>query len=266
MATRHYSPKNFFRQLPNALLARYFHGQGVLGELDFSAMKESKPDALFAAWLALPEAQRHAMDMEFQEIFGISCEKGCRAIIDEAEWQLRETLDAYAAFIEQLAALPNHYERAMVTFLDHHHFWKGATRFYHAETLSYWRKRKPMLHRSAAVDEASLQHLASLICGYFHHTEGRGNHCVVEPFRRGDPKTTPRHALSPSTTLRRALPKGIGEPGAQTRLSPHPPSGPDHRGVGLSTALKTGSFDCNFLFQLLNLPIPGGMRLGFALQ
>ena len=36
------------------------------------------------------------------------------------------------------------------------------------------------------MDEASLRELAGLIRTYFHHTEGRGNNCVVEPFRRGE--------------------------------------------------------------------------------
>jgi hypothetical protein len=46
---------NFFRQMLNALLARYFQGQGLFDELDFAAMKEGKPKALFAAWLALDD-------------------------------------------------------------------------------------------------------------------------------------------------------------------------------------------------------------------
>ena len=44
---RHYSTKNFFRQIPNALLARYFQGRGALAELDFAAMKETQLDVLF---------------------------------------------------------------------------------------------------------------------------------------------------------------------------------------------------------------------------
>ncbi|MFO1352595.1 MAG: hypothetical protein U1F68_18765 [Gammaproteobacteria bacterium] len=136
---RHYSTKDFFRQMPNALLARYFQRRELFGDLDFSAMKEGKPDALFAAWLALSDDQRNEMDAEFLDIFDLSCDKGFRAIIDEAEWQLRETPDALTAFVESLSALPGHYDRAMVTFLDHSGFWKGATRFYHADTLPYWR-------------------------------------------------------------------------------------------------------------------------------
>ncbi len=47
-------------------------------------MKETKPDELFAAWLYLSEEQRKPMDAECQDIFELSCEKGFRAIIDEA--------------------------------------------------------------------------------------------------------------------------------------------------------------------------------------
>lgn len=184
--TRHYSTRSFFRQVPNALLARYFQVRGFLGDLDFGAMKETKPDALFDAWLALPEDERKAMDAEFQDIFDLSCEKGFRAIIDEACWQMRAEPDKLADFIESLSALPNHYHRAMVTYLDHGECWKGATRFYHADTLPYWRKRKNMGHKPAAVDEASLRQLADQIRNYFHRTEGRGNNCLVEPYRRGE--------------------------------------------------------------------------------
>jgi len=183
---RHYSTKDFFRQMPNALLARYFQGQGVFGELDFVTMAETKTEALFGAWLALTEGQRNAMDAEFRDVFELSCEKGFRAILDEAQWHLAADPDARTVFVEKLAAMTNHFERAMVTFLDHKQFWKGATRFFHADSLPYWRKRKHLSHQSAAVDPASIQELAGLIRTYFHHTEGRGNNCVVEPLRRGD--------------------------------------------------------------------------------
>ena len=37
---RHYSVKDFFRQMPKALLARYFQGRGLFADMDFAAMKE----------------------------------------------------------------------------------------------------------------------------------------------------------------------------------------------------------------------------------
>ncbi len=171
--------------MSNAQLARFFHARGLFGNLDLAAMKETQPDELFAAWLYLPEEQRTTMDAEFRDIFELSCEKGFRAILDEAEWHLAD-LAARTAFVETLAGLSNHFERAMLTFLDHKPFWKGASLFYHADNLPYWRKRKNLPHVAAVVDDASLRELASLIRTYFHHTEGRGNNCVVEPFRRGE--------------------------------------------------------------------------------
>jgi hypothetical protein len=83
---RHYSTRDFFRQMPNTLLARYFQERGLFGALDFAAMRETQPDQLFAPWLDLPDRQRNEMDAEFRDIFELSCEKGFRAIIDEAEW------------------------------------------------------------------------------------------------------------------------------------------------------------------------------------
>ena len=49
--TRHYSTKDFFRQMPNALLARYFQGRGRLGDLDFAAMKEAHPNPKTSAFM-----------------------------------------------------------------------------------------------------------------------------------------------------------------------------------------------------------------------
>ena len=131
--SRHYSTKQFFRQMSNALLARYFHGRGLFQNVDFAAMKETKVDDLFSSWLELPGENRNAMDTEFREIFEMSCEKGFRAIIDEANWHLRETPNALKSFIEMLSALSNQYERAMITFLDYNTFWRWATRFFHAD-------------------------------------------------------------------------------------------------------------------------------------
>ncbi|MGE0484830.1 MAG: hypothetical protein AB7Q81_11880 [Gammaproteobacteria bacterium] len=128
-------------------MARYFHAFGLFGELDFQSMKEAQPDALFDAWLGLGDVERHAMDAEFKEIFGLGSEKGFRAITDEAEWHLVEP-EARSQFVEKLAALSNHYERAMITFLEHQAYWKGARLFCHADTLPYWRKRKRTCHTS----------------------------------------------------------------------------------------------------------------------
>ncbi|MBM4263542.1 MAG: hypothetical protein FJ145_19195 [Deltaproteobacteria bacterium] len=97
---RHFSTKDFFRQIPNGLLARYFHARNLFSDLDFVGMTETKPDALFNAWIALPESQRSEMDAEFREILDMSDEKGFRAIIDEAEWHLIDDKEARQQFVD----------------------------------------------------------------------------------------------------------------------------------------------------------------------
>jgi len=45
-------------------------------------MKETKPDALFAVWLELPEGDRNRVDAASREIAAMNYEKGFRAIPD----------------------------------------------------------------------------------------------------------------------------------------------------------------------------------------
>ena len=101
---RHYSARDFFRQMPNSLLARYFRAQHVLGDLDIAALPETEPDALLAAWLDLDAPAREEMDAALRDIAALSSEKGCRAILDEAAWHFASDLTAHAAFVAQLAA------------------------------------------------------------------------------------------------------------------------------------------------------------------
>ena len=42
---RYYSTKGSFRQVPNTLLTHYFEEHGLFGDLDFSALNETKPGA-----------------------------------------------------------------------------------------------------------------------------------------------------------------------------------------------------------------------------
>ena len=184
---RHYSSQDFFRLMPNALLARYFHQRGRFLDLNFGAMKEARPDALFEAWIALPDEQRNPMEADFREILELSDVKGFRAIADEAAWHLEDDPSVLATFMAKLAALDDHGARAMTAFLDHPDFWKGATRFHYADRLStHWRKRKNLPQVAAKADRATLVRLAELIKVYFRKTEGRGKNCVVETYRRAD--------------------------------------------------------------------------------
>lgn len=182
--TRHYSTRDFFRQTPNALLARYFLARGVLADFDFAAMKETRIEPLFEAWMALPEAQRAKMEADLREVADMSNEKGVKAIIDEALFHLDDESE-HPAFVALLMELPDHHDRAMTTYLNYPMLWKGATRFFHADTLSYWRKRKNLPKRKAGVEPANIVALEAGIMRYYQAMDGRAKHCRVETYRRG---------------------------------------------------------------------------------
>jgi hypothetical protein len=182
---RQYSPKHFFRQVQGRLLTRYLFDKKIFKNMGRAELTLSKPDALYKYWEILPEDVRSQTDAEFRSIFNMSCEKGFRAILDEAEYQSTDKSE-YTHFVERLSALPNHYERAMTVFLEFNPLWKGATKFHHADTLTYWRKRKNIPHIKADVNDASVNNLSQKIGDYFHITEGRGSNCMAEYFIRGE--------------------------------------------------------------------------------
>ena len=84
---RHYSPKSFFRHVPNAMLKQYFSKTGVLIEHDFSQVPEAKIEPIYKAWLSLPDALQRKTERDFKEIDALACEGGIKAIIDEARRQ-----------------------------------------------------------------------------------------------------------------------------------------------------------------------------------
>lgn len=178
---KHYSPKQFFRKSPNWLLQRYFERQNVLYEIDFSKISEAKIDPLYEAWLSLPDSARKEMEHDFQEINDMSTEGGTKAILDEARWHDEELSG-------QFASLESFYERAFWTFLERPKYWQGACAFNHADSLptSYWRRRKNLPRKAADVSRAALGNFEKALSEFFHTTQGRGNNCKVDCYKRGD--------------------------------------------------------------------------------
>lgn len=184
--TRHYNTQHFFRCVPKILLLRLLDKYSLSQEIDLETFRRAKQKELFEVWMKLPEAYRGIIESRFIEIFELSCLKGFHAILDEARWQMRFNPDLFNEFVSKLSALPNHYHRAISVYLDHEDCWKGATLFYHADTLSYWRKHKSLCKVQAAVDIISTGQLANLLSNFFHLEKGMGKNCIVETLRRGD--------------------------------------------------------------------------------
>ena len=181
----HYSSRDFFRRTPNALLARYFQGQGVFTDLDFESMKETQHDTLLAAWADLPDERRAGLEADLRAVHELSDKKGLVAIQDAVRAVMADNAQAMADLMAKLAALDDHFSQAMTAFLEHRDLWLWAERFHHADRLAYWKKRKNLYRVDAATDDASLERLAGLMKAHFTKAEGRGRNCRVEHYRRG---------------------------------------------------------------------------------
>jgi hypothetical protein len=178
-----FSVGHFFRRMPNALLARYFHGKGLFAELDFAAMKETKPDALLQAWAELPDSIRDICESELRTVHDLCDERGWRALQDAAREVLQD--DESAAFVAKLAALEDHAAQAMTAFLDHHSLWMLADRYHHADGLARWKKLQGLAQVDLTDIEATCNALSEAIRAYFLKEEHRGRNCTVEHYRRG---------------------------------------------------------------------------------
>jgi hypothetical protein len=176
---RHYSPKNFLRQAPNALLARYCQEKELLAEVDFASLSETNIGPIYEAWDHLPSETRRLMESDFRNIDALACENGIKAIIDAA---LVEEEDLEPIFAE----MEGFYDKAFWTFFEREPFFEMALLFVNADNLPtrYWRRRKDLPKVPANKDQTSLRELGEAFSYYFRKTEGRGHACAVDYYRR----------------------------------------------------------------------------------
>ncbi|MDP6673368.1 MAG: hypothetical protein QGH93_00755 [Gammaproteobacteria bacterium] len=116
--TRHYSPRQFFRQAPNRLLTDYFLRHGVVPDVDFARLKQTEVEPIFTVWMAIEETNRDRMEADFRDIHALACPGGTRAILDEARWwekpedtHLAERLSANRKYEPPLFEQPIHSNR-----------------------------------------------------------------------------------------------------------------------------------------------------------
>ncbi len=178
---RQYNPQRFLRQVPNNLLEQYFKVKGVLGDINFEELTETKIEHLYKSWLTLSEKERSNIEKDFREIDRMATEGATKSIIDEADWHGEDITPV-------LSELENHHDRAFWTFLNRTAYWKGALQFHYAKNIptSHWRKRKNIPKNPALVEPENIERLEHGISKYFHHKEGRGKNCRVECYQRND--------------------------------------------------------------------------------
>ena len=188
---RPFELKRFLRQTPKYLLEQYFAARELTLEIDFGSLETSSVEPLAEAVRALVDAERQKVDADFRDIDAIASERGYRAMMDEADWHIRNNPTKYGHdrdLRQRLAIMENDHERAMWVFVNRPAYWRGTLRFFQADNLgpSFWQKRKNLPRADVKVDNASIGALAEALGRYFHVVHGRGRLCEVEPLRRGE--------------------------------------------------------------------------------
>jgi hypothetical protein len=177
-----YSNRQFFRKTPHEYLAQFFAAKGIPLAVDFDELNKNILDELQDALNALPDGHKADIEAMFQDVNVLACEGGIAALIDEASFHNDE------AFVEAIAAIEGFHAKAMWAFLNKPSYWRGAAMFLHADNVSpsYWKKRNDLPRVPPHIEDEDIAALANAIKVFFYSKEGRGKHCVVEPYRRNN--------------------------------------------------------------------------------
>lgn len=175
-----YQHRQFFRRVPNALLARYFETRDVELDVDFGELTKTQVEPIFEAFTALPKKQQAAMEVDFQDINALANDGGIDALNNEAAFY------EDATFPEAISSIDGLHAKAMWAFLHKPEYWKGAAALLHADTVAgrFWKKRNDLPKLTPHVEEEDIHELEKAIGHYFNKTEGRGRNCKVEPYRK----------------------------------------------------------------------------------
>jgi len=182
MAT-HYAPRDFLRRVSNSLLKEYFKNKNLLRDVDFDSIKQTKIEPIFEAFLHLSDDNRNKIEQDFQEIHNMSNEGGLKSLIDEAQFNGENLIKEF----DDLELL-TFQDKVMWVFLNKHDYWFVSVLLYQTNRISpyFWRKRKNVPQIEIQEDHSQLERFEQALGSYFHNTQGRGNNCKVEYYKRDD--------------------------------------------------------------------------------
>jgi len=172
---RQFSPKNFLRQAPNALLARYCQEKGILAEPYFAGLLETNISPIFEALANLPTKTQKMVESDFRNIEALAGETGIQAILDVARDHGEDLAPIFAG-------MDGFCDKAFWTFFERPAVFATALLFVNADNLPtrYWRKRNRLPRVPVQKDKESLRIFAEALSYYFRENEGRGHDCIID--------------------------------------------------------------------------------------
>lgn len=175
-----YTPKVFLRQAPNRLLHSYFEAKGLLLDLPWRDLRETRIDPIHQAILALPEGKRRDIGRDFRAIWELASLRGS-ALLTRIAKQRHVELPTSAANRR------TPYERAVSAFLEQPALFAEATAAARWEFLprGLMEKRNGLPKIAPDTSESTLANFGAVLAQYYHEEQDRGEHCTVEHFAQG---------------------------------------------------------------------------------
>jgi hypothetical protein len=165
--------------VPNGLLRQWFEQHGADDfDPDWDRLGEREVDPMLDFLTDLPPAKSAELEKDLRDVFELACDVGMNALNETA--RLRGSSDV----LDGLPTDLNLYGRSMWARLNAPEIHSASFLIRDVDDLSYWRTRKDLPSVNLRVTDEMRDDLADAISAMLK-SEGRGQQCSVETFRRG---------------------------------------------------------------------------------
>lgn len=180
MAT--FDPRKLLKQISNPLLQHFFAARGELHEVDWDSLTKHKVEPVFLAWQELPQDEKQAIQLVFQDIHYLSSPRGAEVLLEQIRWK-RPTL------VSEFAAQKSLQSKAMFVLINAPELMETAAQFARSDQLHggrSWQRCVSLPSINPRTTRRQIESLETLIKKYYEPRQMRGKYCKVEHQERSD--------------------------------------------------------------------------------
>ena len=177
-----FDPRRLLKQISNRLLRAFFTRHGVLEDLAWEQLPETRVEPVFVAWQALPDGKRKEIQVALEDIHNLADGRGLKIFAEEIQRTCPQ-------LVSEFAALEGRLDRAVWAYLQLPEAFEQAALFARADALAngrYWVKRNGLPRGPVPVDGHILRALQEELRDHYWPAELRGKHCRVEQYDRAN--------------------------------------------------------------------------------
>jgi hypothetical protein len=178
----HFDPRQILRQISNQQLREFFRRLGHLTNLPWGELSETQIEPIFASWQGLPEKERTAIQMVFQDIHELWLPCGLKVLAEEIAARYPELAADFTAIVSRA-------DKAMWAYLNLPDVFAEAILFARAIALSrsrYWVTRTTLPHHALRMTADAKNSLRAAMAEFYWRTQLRGSCVEIEHYRRSN--------------------------------------------------------------------------------